>query len=177
MESATHFVKFYLIPGSLSFLMLAATVAVVLLAVPRPASRRAGRRLLSGLVIGYSILSLGGVADALQRGYPPLSNAEADRCLRAGGCAMVVLGSGMQTFQSGDGALSLPMAQTVFNALRASDLARLSDVPIVVWRGADGGGDWNHHRGGCRRGAARAAGVPARPNRSAARSAWWRSST
>jgi uncharacterized SAM-binding protein YcdF (DUF218 family) len=121
MDVLAGFVKSYLLPGSLSFLVLGATVCVVLLLLGREARRR-GRDILLGLLAMYWILALPvvglGLESLLQGEYRPVSDPAALEGIEA----IVVLSGGSATYRaSGVGVDTLSEA----SALRAIEAARL----------------------------------------------------
>lgn len=137
MDAFVNVVKFYLIPGSLSFLVLAIT-AVALLLCWRP-THRLGRLLLIGVVGLYWIFSLPAFADALQRRGTRAQVDAAFRTLDRGGAAIVILGTGTDVYRHEAFELTVPMPQTVLNVLRGVELASRSASPIIVSGGRASG--------------------------------------
>lgn len=126
--------KTLLIPGSVPFLLLGMTVAVVLLLMDD--SRRArGRGLLAALAILYWILSLPVTATGLERllsgGYAPIAEAS-----QAGGArTVVVLSGGGVTFSAPSGSIDVVSDATAFRLLEAERLYTLLGQPLLVVSG------------------------------------------
>ena len=134
MDSIAQLIKSF-IPGSLWFLLATATLALGLLCGPGRRSRIAGRLLLALVVGAYWVASVPAVADAVQRGYPPVP---VPRVIAAGhdsGIALVVLGAGLRTYRSGGEEIAVPTAQSAFNVLRGGQLYRQMGEPVVIVSG------------------------------------------
>jgi len=123
------------IPGSLWFLLATTTLALGLLYGPGRRSRVAGRLLLAFVVAAYWIASVPAVADAVQRGYPPVAVPQALAASRDPGIALVVLGAGIWTYRSGGEEIAVPTPQSAFNVLRGGQLYRQMGGPLVIVSG------------------------------------------
>ncbi|HSB90411.1 MAG TPA: YdcF family protein [Anaerolineales bacterium] len=131
---AAEIVKALLIPGSVPFLLLGMTVAVILLLMDE--SRRArGRGLLAALVLLYWILSLPitakGLETVLADGYTSVAEAGEAQGART----VVVLGGGSQTFSLSSVAIDVPSDATAYRVLEADRLYRLLDHPLLILSG------------------------------------------
>jgi uncharacterized SAM-binding protein YcdF (DUF218 family) len=127
------------IPGSWSFFLVVATVAVVLLFQRRPRGRTIARAMLAILVGCYWIASLPVVADAIQSGYPPVPTMSSDAF--NDNDTVVVLGAGLQTYRIGEEEIAVPTAQSALNVLDGAALFRRMRSPWVIVTGgiADAG--------------------------------------
>ena len=67
MSTLSAFVKTFLVPGSLPFLILGVTAGVVPLYLSDKRARKWGRRWLVALSLGYWVLSIPLTADLLSR--------------------------------------------------------------------------------------------------------------
>jgi uncharacterized SAM-binding protein YcdF (DUF218 family) len=123
------------IPGSLWFLLATATLALGLLCGPGRRSRIAGRLLLALVVGAYWVASVPAVADAVQRGYPPVAAPPVIADGHDSGIALVVLGAGLRTYRSGGQEIAVPTAQSAFNVLRGGQLYREMGEPLVIVSG------------------------------------------
>jgi uncharacterized SAM-binding protein YcdF (DUF218 family) len=126
--------KTLLIPGSVPFLLLGMTLAVVLLLMDE--SRRArGRGLLAALAILYWILSLPIAATGLERllssGYGPITSAS----LAGEAQTVVVLGGGGVTYSTASGSMDVVSDATAFRLLEAERLYALLGQPRLVLSG------------------------------------------
>jgi uncharacterized SAM-binding protein YcdF (DUF218 family) len=126
--------KTLLIPGSVPFLLLGMTLAVVLLLMDE--SRRArGRGLLAALAILYWILSLPIAATGLERllssGYGPITEASQAEEAQT----VVVLGGGGVTYSTSSGAIDVVSDATAFRLLEAERLYTLLGQPRLVLSG------------------------------------------
>ncbi len=131
-EALAHIVKVYLVPGSMSLLLLGTTLGVVLLLSGR-AGRVAGRVLLVMLTALYWTLSLPVVADLLATrfGASPLATSAAP----PPACdALLVLGAGAGSLALHGAVVTLPDRQTVFNAFEGARLFKAlpARVPVVA---------------------------------------------
>ena len=140
MELLVDFIKEFLIPGSVWFLIIAATVCAVLLA-GSPRKRSIGLRLLIGLVALYWVISVPAVARGLQIAkFGRLSDAPAN--LPPDPIPIVVLGNGLGGYAALGGRIELPLGQTAMNTLFALDRFRRQPSSIVIASGgahAEGG--------------------------------------
>jgi uncharacterized SAM-binding protein YcdF (DUF218 family) len=133
VEAVANFVKTFLIPGSLSFLLLGLTAGVLLAYGPRR-SRRFAAPALALLAGGYWIGSLPIVSDALATRFHARSAQPATAADLLDVQVIVVLGAGANGYVGGGRMVTLPDRQTVFNALEAGRLFRLlsSSVPVIA---------------------------------------------
>jgi uncharacterized SAM-binding protein YcdF (DUF218 family) len=135
MDLIARFAKLYLIPGSMGFLLLGLSVgAIALLRGERV--RRWGRRWLIGLSLGYWLLSLPMVSQALvgilASGITSVESAD-----QAGeATAVVVLGGGSVTLRAHGYELSLLSEQAGLRALEAARVYHLLGDP---WMFVSGG--------------------------------------
>ena len=140
MELLVDFIKEFLVPGSVWFLIIAATVCAGLLC-GSPRKRTIGRRLLVGLVALYWAMSLPAVARGLQIAkFRRLSDATAN--LPPDPIPIVVLGNGLGGYAALGGRIELPLGQTAMNTLFALDRFRRQPTSIVIASGGaqvDGG--------------------------------------
>jgi uncharacterized SAM-binding protein YcdF (DUF218 family) len=96
--------------------------------------RAIGRWLLAALAACYWLLSLPAVAEALQYGLPALRQPVLDSS--RGDLAIVVLGSGVDTYRADGRNISLPSPQSAFNIIEGSRLFRaLGHPPVIVTGG------------------------------------------
>jgi uncharacterized SAM-binding protein YcdF (DUF218 family) len=112
-----------------------ATVALGLLFGPGRRTHAAGRLLLALVLGAYWLTSLPAVAEALQRGYPPIGVPGAITAVHDPGIALVVLGAGLETYRSGGEEITVPTAQSAFNVLRGGQLYRQMGEPMVIVSG------------------------------------------
>jgi uncharacterized SAM-binding protein YcdF (DUF218 family) len=123
------------VPGTPVFLLLAATVGTLLL-YRKTSNGRAGRRLLTLLVLLYWILSTPITAvplvRALTANYPPVQSAAEAR----GATAIVVLGGGMETYRSRGVALQAGTREHSLRVLEAARVYPLLDRPWVITTGS-----------------------------------------
>ena len=123
-----------ILPGSLAFFGVVATVAVALwYCGPRPA--RWGRRVLTVVVLAYWFMSTTAGVDTiewpLRRGYRPLtSTADAQRAQ-----AIVMLSGGTFTVQGQGGFTEIMTTSTALRALETARLSRMFPQAIVVVSG------------------------------------------
>jgi len=134
MDVLAALAKAILIPGSIGFLLVGATIGLLLLLAGR--RRRAwAARWLAGLVLLYWILSLPAVAGALVRlissGFTPVESAE-----QADGAEIVVLlGGGAATLRAGEEELSLLSVEAGMRVLEAARVVKLIDARWVFASG------------------------------------------
>lgn len=135
IEVLAEVFKAYLLPGSLSFLLLAVSVGVVLLFL-RGRSSNLGRIWLAGVAIGYWLLASPWAARALvwslSHGYQAISSPNASPSPGA----IVVLGGGSVTNTEDGRRLS---ALSDASALRALEGARLYQLLGAEWVVTSGG--------------------------------------
>lgn len=138
-DRLVEFVKEFLIPGSIPFLLMGLTVGVALL--HKRTTARWGRRWLTALVAAYWIAStpLGSrmLAAGLHRGYGSLVQAEQAE----GATAVVVLSGGSLTYRARGEEISVLSEPSAFRALEAARVYRLLDSPWVVVSGGIGDPD------------------------------------
>ena len=136
MDRVVEFIKLYLIPGSVTFLLLGVTAGVLGLFGGERLKRWA-RGWLASLAVLYWLLSTPFVAGALEaalsRGYAPLeSAAEAE-----GAAAVVVLGGGSTTYQSRGAEVDVPSSSSALRALEGARVYALLGDPIVFASGGE----------------------------------------
>ncbi len=161
MEEAAGFVKEFLLPGSLSFLLMGLTLGVVAL-FGGSRAKAWGRGWLTALAAGYWLMSTplvaGGLEAALGREYAPIVGPEQ----MEGAGAIVVLGGGSVTHRAPGGEIPLLSDSSALRVIEAARLYRLMDEPWVV---ASGGGEETRQGGSTESQAMRLAlmalGVPA----------------
>ncbi len=126
--------KDFFVPGEGAFFLLAATVGTLLL-YRKKNHGRAGRLLLTALVVFYWVLSTPASAVPLVRilspDYPPVGNSADAR----GATAIVVLGGGMETYRSRGAMLQAGTREHSLRALEAARVYHLLDRPWVVVTG------------------------------------------
>ena len=133
MSTLSAFVKTFLIPGSLPFLILGVTAGVVPLYLSDKRARKWGRRWLVALSLGYWVLSIPLTADLLSRGltsgYAPLQSAGEAR----GATAIVLLTGGVSTYRQGNSEITAIPRATAMRTLETYRLyTLLGEPPIVV---------------------------------------------
>jgi uncharacterized SAM-binding protein YcdF (DUF218 family) len=123
------------LPGSVVFFLLAATAGTLLL-YRKTHNGRAGRRLLTALVVSYWILSTPASAVMLIRlltpDYPPVQTPADTR----GASAIVVLGGGMDTYRSRGAVIQAGSREHSLRALEAARVYHLLDRPWVIVSGS-----------------------------------------
>jgi len=142
MNPLVEFIKEFLIPGSTWFLLIAATVVVVLL-FRSDGKQRIARALLGTLVVLYWIISVPLIAHALQtalRGRPsaPVSD------LPSSPLPIVILGNGIEGYAALGGRIETPGGRTAMNTLYALDRFRSHPTSMLI---ASGGIDPAVHEG------------------------------
>jgi uncharacterized SAM-binding protein YcdF (DUF218 family) len=125
------------VPGTVVFFLLLASVGTLLLYRKKDYGR-AGRVLLTALVVFYWILSTPATAvllvRALSPNYPPIQ-----RPADAGGAtAIVVLGGGIETYRSRGAVLPTGSREHSLRALEAARVYRVLDRPWVIVSGSLG---------------------------------------
>jgi len=133
MDAVADLVKALLVPGSISFLLIALTGCVVLAWGPRR-SRRIAVPALTILAAGYWLASLPIVADALATRFPARSAQPATAAGLGDVQAIVVLGAGADGYGAGERVVTIPDRQTVFNALEGARVFRLLSgrAPVIA---------------------------------------------
>lgn len=135
-----EFIKEFLVPGSVWFLMIAASACVAALYGSARASR-AGRVTLLGLVVLYWFMSLPAVAHGLQlmqRGR----GTETVTQLPDAPLPIVLLGNGLGGFAALGGRIETPLGQTALNTLFALDRYRQYPASTII---ASGGAEPGIH--------------------------------
>lgn len=137
MDAIVEFIKAYLVPGSIAFLLIAASLGVPGLFF-NDRWRRRSRNWLTGLLLAYWLMSLPACASAIEaslsRGYAPLTSAQAaDLDLRT----IVILGGGIVTYEEDGRVLSTLSGSTSLRVIEAARLYDLLGDPVVI---ASGGG-------------------------------------
>lgn len=134
MEGAADFVKEFLLPGSLSFLLLGLTLGAAALFGGLRA-RAWGRGWLAVLAAGYWLMSMplvaGGLETALGSGFGPIANSSELEGVEA----IVVLGGGSVTHRAPGGEVQLLSDSSALRAIEAARLYRLTDKPWVIASG------------------------------------------
>jgi uncharacterized SAM-binding protein YcdF (DUF218 family) len=135
-----EFIKEFLVPGSVWFLIIGATTSAALL-FGSARKRAVGRTLLVGLVALYWLMSLPAVARGLQAlQLDRVSAPPAD--LPADPFPIIVLGNGLGGYTALGGRIELPLGQTAMNTLFALHRFRTHPASMVVASGgphAEGG--------------------------------------
>src|SRR5436309_825193 len=133
MESVAAFLKFALRPASVSFILIALLLGV-LLTFSRRLWRVAPFYWLL-LLVGYASLATPSVSEWLAEttsgGYARLERA-ADA---HGARTIVVLGAGSRTFRHGALAIDMPFGSTVLRTMEAARLYQLLGSPNVILSG------------------------------------------
>ncbi len=140
MRLVADLVKNYLVPGSISFFVIALAVGVLLL-YGGDRLKRLGRAWLTLLAVLYWALSTWIVADALAagliRGYRPLATAAEAK----GATTIVVLSVGSTAYSVNGQEVPELGKNSAFNVLEVARVYRLLDKPLVVASGGAGGPD------------------------------------
>ncbi len=134
MESIAEFTKQFLIPGSLTFLLIGLVLGVILLFLPGR-SGRWGRRWLALLTLLYLALSLPFTA-ALLEGWLSAGTDSMQRSqLPQDIDAIVILGGGSVTYRSGGLEISELSDATSLRVLEGARLYAMLDRPMVIISG------------------------------------------
>ena len=132
-----HLFKEFLVPGSLSFFLLALTLGVCLLYRKKDGGR-AGRHVLSAVVALYWIWSTPVLAsrfiNLLTPDYPPVQS----RAQAGGADAIVVLGAGVDVFRSRGDQFEVSPREDALRILEAVRVYRVLDTPWVIVTGGLG---------------------------------------
>ena len=127
-------VKEFLIPGSITFLLLAVSACVALLYAGRRGAT-VGRRGLVLLLLLYLVLSIPVVANGLIAGLepdvPPLHSREAARGARV----VAVIGNGAVSYAASSGVVHQFARRTAFAVLEGARLYRLLEPEWVIVSG------------------------------------------
>ncbi len=134
MEGAADFVKGFMLPGSLSFLLLGVTLGVVALFGGRRA-RAWGRGWLAVLAAGYWLMSTPLVAGNLEAALGREFESIADPEELVGVEAIVVLGGGSVTHRAPGGEIQIVSDSSALRAIEGARLYRLMDEPWVIASG------------------------------------------
>jgi uncharacterized SAM-binding protein YcdF (DUF218 family) len=130
-------VKDYLVPGSISFLIVALLFGVILL-YSGDRLRRLGRLWLTVLALVYWALSTGMVSDALSAGLVSGYRGLASAADARGATAIVVLSVGSTAYNV-EGRQVLELGKhTAFNVIEAARVFRLVREPWIVASGGPG---------------------------------------
>lgn len=123
------------LPGSISFLIAAFIVGIVL--IWRPKTKRFGLRWLICLLLMYMVFSIPAtarwMAQPLEWGFHPLESKEDARNAQA----IVVLDGGTGRFRNQTDLIEIPLDISVLRALEAIRVYRLLDRPLVIVSGGD----------------------------------------
>lgn len=136
MSVLFEFFKAYLIPGSITFLLIGVLAGTVLLYLGGSA-RRWGSGLLGFLAVLYLILSIPLVARSYERllsdGSAPLERAAEAQ----GAGAIVILGGGSVTYRARGGEINELSGASSLRVLEGARLySLLGDLPVIVSGGA-----------------------------------------
>ena len=138
MRPLVAFVKQFLIPGSLTFLIAGLVVGLALLSAG-PMAALSGRAWLAALLVLYWLLSLPAISHALiewlQQGHATLTPTEAEK-LRAK--VLVVVGNGSVHYTAGAFASHQLTRRSTFCAFEAARLYPLMRPDWVVATGGSG---------------------------------------
>lgn len=134
LDLVAEIVKRYLLPGSLSLLILGMTAGLIWWYADNRRARRI-RAFLTGLVALYWALAIPWVSnlmvEGLSAGYEPLRRqAQVD--------AVVVLGGGAATYRTSDGEVATLTRSSALRALEGVRLYKLLDSEWVVVSGGPG---------------------------------------
>jgi uncharacterized SAM-binding protein YcdF (DUF218 family) len=134
LRLAADLIKGFLVPGSISFLVLALAVGVTML-YGGEALGRWGRRALTVLAVVYWALSTQFVADWLSAGLVGGFRAIGDARAARGADTIVVLSVGSTTYRVNGQEVPELGKDTAFNVLEAARVYRLLGHPLVVASG------------------------------------------
>ena len=135
MNEVVNFVKEFLIPGSVSFLILALSVGLVLQYLGGIAARW-GRLLLTLLTLLYWLLSTPFTSKLLVTGLSGGYASIEDPVKAQGATAVVVLSSGSGSYRAAGKEIKLLNGASAFPALEAARVYTLLDDPWVIVSGA-----------------------------------------
>ncbi len=138
MDEIVLLFKSYLLPGSMSLLLIGLMIGVgLLLAGDR--GRTLGRVWLIGLLAGYWVLATPAFASSLEdwlsRGYSPITSAQQ----AAGAQAIVVLSGGSASIEGPAGRVDALSEASAVRLLEGVRLYRMLDEPWVVLSGGPPG--------------------------------------
>lgn len=125
MDTLAAWVKLFLVPGTTWFLLVAASLAAVLIAFKRTAAL--GRRLLVGIVALYWLMSVPAVAYGLQSTQRSKFEALTTPPLPREPLPIVVVGNGLTGFSAAGARFEIPLERTATNTLFA--VARYRSTP------------------------------------------------
>ena len=125
MDIVAAWVKLFLVPGTTWFLLVAATVAALLMLGQRTA--RLGRRLLAALIVLYWLMSVPAIAFGLQSMQRSKFESITTLPLPNEPLPIVVVGNGLTGFNAAGARFEIPLERTATNALFA--IARYRKTP------------------------------------------------
>lgn len=136
MSVLSEFLKAYLIPGSVSFLLIGLLVGAILLYLS-DSTRRWGTGLISFLAVVYLILSVPLVARSYERlladGSRPIQRASEAQ----GAGAIVILGGGSVSYRASGGEINELSGASSLRVLEGARLySLLGELPVIVSGGA-----------------------------------------
>lgn len=126
--------KEVLVPGSITFLILALLPGVLLL-FRRKDAGRAGRLWIASLVLAYWVLSTPVTALALLDLFTPAVLPVMSKADARGATAIVVLGAGTDVHRSRGGVYGVPTREGTLRVLEAARVYHLLGVPVVATGG------------------------------------------
>jgi uncharacterized SAM-binding protein YcdF (DUF218 family) len=134
MDPIIAFIKDFLIPGSVWFLLLFCSISAVLIAFRR--TRTIGRRLLAGVVALHWLMSMPIVAYGLQIAQRVRRGPAAPMVsLPPDALPIIVLGNGLGGYVAAGGRFEVPLGRTAMNTLFAVERYRRSPGAIVIASG------------------------------------------
>jgi uncharacterized SAM-binding protein YcdF (DUF218 family) len=140
MSRSVGIVKRFLIPGSMTFLMAAFTVGVIMID-SGGLTMRLGRAWLTSLLVLYWLLSLPVTAHALiwklQHRYGAVGSTQES----AGARCLVVVGNGAVHYKTADFRIDHLTRRSAFCVFEAARLYRLIDPPWLVTTGGSADAD------------------------------------
>ena len=125
-------VKGAIVPGTFTFFLIAVAAGTLLLYRKR---RRAGRLLLTGVVLLYWVMSTPALAVPLVLWLSPADPSVQSRADARGATAIVVLGAGMDAYRSRGDTLYAGNREHSLRALEAARVFRVLDRPWVIVTG------------------------------------------
>lgn len=134
MDMIIELIKFFLVPGSINFLILGVTVGVVLL-FRRGASAKWGKRLLTLLVVMYWVLSTPICSNALESLLSRSNPTQVSASELEGIGGIVVLGGGSSTIHLDEQAVNVLSTASLLRVWEGARLYDILDDPLVVLSG------------------------------------------
>jgi uncharacterized SAM-binding protein YcdF (DUF218 family) len=131
--------KALVVPGSLSFLLLALSIGVCLLYRKKDGGR-AGRRVRVGVVVGYWIWSTPVLAGPLVNLLTPDYPAVQSRAQARGANAIVLLGAGVDVYRSRGDLFEVSPREDALRIMEAVRVYHALDKPWVIVTGGMGSG-------------------------------------